>query len=319
MVSRFEPQDIERGGGLVSEDHVIIQANGRKVTISSDEASNTPKPRGDLELEDAKRRILNRLPQQEAKLRGISRVAIAEARKVYKRADASARLSGGDLRVVEKSKFMGELTEISRQAVRSMRESTFSNIERSTKTYLLALRRSLKGREDINMTQIQEVASRVARQVYNAPSGKDGVTTPQRLASLGSKIEDRLISNLSKESRDTSSMYLGLVDSKGSHRSCVSRNLARINRTEQSRAIHQATLDVSASLGIGLFYWRLSAAHKGYGGSEVCEVLSNATGADVSTALPNGFTGSSRGLYTASTVPQLPHPNCMCSIEPLLI
>lgn len=318
MADRFEAQSITRGSGLVADEHEFEQRNGRSVDVSLERRYKRP-PKGDAEIQDAKRRVLNRLPRQEATLRRINRVAVAQARKVYKRADRDARANDGVLGVVEKSKYEGELTEIARSAVRNMRDATVGNMERATKTYLIAVKRSLKGKVDISMEQVQETAAQVARQVYAAPTGSNGMTTPQRLANLGSKLEDKLIRNLDKSERDLNTLYLETVDNKGSHRGCVSRNLARINRTEQNRAMHEATVTLARSVGVSMFYWRLSAAHKSYGGTEICEVLSESTGVDVPSNIPSGFRGSRRGLYTEASLPRLPHPNCMCSLEPLVL
>lgn len=315
---RFTAQSVSRGSGLLAKTHQARMRNGRMMEVSAKRghAGNTQR---DPELGDAKRRILNRLPMQEAQVRQVMRQGIARAREIYKEADRSARRSGGELRVVEKERLRGSVTNIVVDSVTQMRNQVLTNIESSVKTYLIGVRRTLPDRSQLSMSQIRELSRRVAVEIYNQPAGRDGVTTAQRLSALGVKMEAELLRNLDAKDRDYERLGRALVDPKGANKSCVSRGVARINRTEQSRALHEATLRAGKVLGVKLYYWRLSAAHKSYGGTEICEVLSVSTGLDVLTEMPDSFTGSREGLYTESSVPTLPHPNCMCSIEPVIL
>jgi hypothetical protein len=82
--------------------------------------------------------------------------------------------------------------------------------------------------------------------------------------------------------------------------------------------MHKATEKVMREAGVELAYWRLSAAHKSYGGNEICEVLAESTGIGVNEALDGRSASiSTVGLYTIDNFPDIPHPNCMCSIEPV--
>lgn len=314
---KFTAQSTSRGSGLLSRSHQVLMRNGRPMEVT---AMPTKVSKGEQEPEigDAKRRILNRLPLQDAQARRIMRQSIAKARLTYKEADRVARRNGGELRVVEKSQYRGELTNIAVDAVRDMRAQVLSNIESSVKTYLIAIRRTLPDKDQLPMSKIREISQRVAIQVYQSPIGAEGKTSAQRIAALGVKVEAELYRGLDRAQRSYDRMGKALVDPRGSHRSCVSRGISRINRTEQSRALHEATLEAGKLLGIKLYYWRLSSAHKSYGGTEICEVLSVNTGLDVLTTMPEGFSRSIEGLYTADSLPQLPHPNCMCSIEPVV-
>ena len=58
MADRFEAQSITRGSGLVADEHEVEQRNGRSVDMSLERRYKRP-PRGDAEIQDAKRRVLN--------------------------------------------------------------------------------------------------------------------------------------------------------------------------------------------------------------------------------------------------------------------
>lgn len=91
----------------------------------------------------------------------------------------------------------------------------------------------------------------------------------------------------------------------------LSRSIQRIRRTEYQRAHQQAALVMCEEHGIKHVHWRLSVNHKSYGGREVCEVLAAGTG-----SIAKRSSLSQSGLYHINEVPSLPHPNCMCQIEP---
>lgn len=314
---KFVAQDIERGSGLVADQHEVRQRNRRKAQYEARGTSDVRVGERDSEVRDAKRRILNRLPQQEASTRRVMRQGIQKAFALYKDADKKAKKNGGELRVVEKSEVREGAKEIASQTVREMRDQILANIESSVKTYLIGIRRSLPDRSALPMSKINEIARRKAIEVYQRASGADGKTTPQRLAALGVRVEQELLAAYGH--RDRERLNKRLVDPKGKNGACVTKGFMRMNRTEQNRAMHEATVEACRAIGVTFFYWRLSAAHKSYGGTEICEVLSEATGLDVTNVIPQGFTGSLSGLFTADSLPSIPHPNCMCSIEPLIL
>ena len=315
---RFEAQDVTQGSGKIARRHRVKQHNNRIAEYDAD-PSAVRSGETEPEIKDAKRRILNRLPVQEARVRRVMRQGIAQARVLYKEADRSARRSGGELRVVEKSRVSKEVTKIASKCVSQMRDEVLANMESSVKTYLISVRRSLPDRSRLPMKSINEIARRTAVENYQKPSGIEGKNTAQRLSALGVRIERELMSQVEREGRNINNLNKALVDPKGSNSACVSRGFARLNRTEQNVAMHQATLEVGKSLGVKLYYWRLSAAHKSYNGTEICEVLSVSTGSDVLSVLPTGSNMDLSGLYTEDSLPKIPHPNCMCSIEPSLI
>jgi hypothetical protein len=318
---KFKAQSI-KGKGLLSSTHTVRTASGGTMTVQAQPAS-VKKGERNYEIADAKRRILNRLPTQDGKVRTLMLDGIKRADAVFGRYDSKRNRTTGELRPPDKTALARELEQVVRGTVRGARDQILENLEGSVKTYLIGVRRSLPNRDRLPMSTINQIARRKALQVYNQPTGKSGMNTAQRLGGVGAKMEAELTklidSGLLKRIEKRPSLKKSLVDPKGSNKSCVAKSITRINRTEQNRAMQSATIEVMRSIGINLFYWRLSASHKDYGGTEICEVLSVSTGADVSGILPNDFSGSLSGLYSDSSVPDLPHPNCMCSLEPLVV
>lgn len=319
---KFTPQAISKGGGLLSRRHRVRTVTGATLELEAQPAS-VRKGERNYEIGDAKRRILNRLPTQEGKVRTIMLNGISKAERAHMRFDRRRNRTTGELRVVEKSELGRQLEQVVRETMREARDQILENLEGSVKTYLIGVRRSLPDKNLLPMATIKQMARQEALRVYNQPTGKSGMNTPQRLATAGARMEaefkKRMDMGMVDRYNDRRKLKKALVDPKGSNKACVAKTIARINRTEQNRAMQQATREAMRAIGVTLFYWRLSAAHKSYGGTEICEVLSVSTGADVTSSIPSDFTGSLSGLYTDSSLPELPHPNCMCSIEPLVI
>ena len=319
---KFKPLATTRGSGLLSKTHRVKTISGGTLELEA-QLGKVRKGERNYELADAKRRILNRLPTQESKVRTLMLKGISRAEAAYMRFDKRRNRTTGELRVVEKSELGRQLEGVVRDTMRDAKDQILSNIEGSVKTYLIGLRRSLDDKSLLPMSTIRDMARKQAIQIYNKPTGKDGMNTAQRLATAGGRMELELLKRMDmgmlKRIEDRNKLKKSLVDPKGSNKACISKTITRINRTEQNRAMHKATVDTMASIGVSLFYWRLSAAHKDYGGTEICEVLSVSTGADVNSSLPSGFSSSTTGLYTSDSLPDLPHPNCMCSIEPVFV
>jgi hypothetical protein len=93
----------------------------------------------------------------------------------------------------------------------------------------------------------------------------------------------------------------------------LNKAIQRIRRTEYQKAHHKATRLMMDEHGIRFCYWRLSVNHRWYGGNEICEILASSTG---SHAKRKGGNLPRKGLYAVDEFPQLPHPNCMCQMEP---
>ena len=319
---KFVAQSPNKGGGLVSDTHTVKTVSGGSMTLRARPLS-VRKGERNYEVADAKRRILNRLPTQDGRVRTLMLNGIQKAEAVFLRYDTRRNSSTGKLRPPDKTALARELEGVVRSTVRSARDQVLENIEGSVKTYLIGVRRGLPNKDVLPMATINQIAKRKALQIYNQPTGKDGMNTAQRLAGVGARMEGELTKLLDlgmlNRIKQRSKLKKSLVDSKGANRACAAKSISRINRTEQNRAMHSATIEAMQAIGVNLFYWRLSASHKSYGGAEVCEVLSVSTGSDVSSMLPSDFGRTLSGLYTDSSLPDLPHPNCMCSIEPILV
>jgi len=319
---KFKAKPLAKGLGLVSNTHTVQTVGGKTITVTA-QPSSVEKGERNYEIADAKRRILNRLPTQDGKVRNLMLNGIKKAEAVAGRYDTRRNRSTGELRPADKATLNTELEQVVRDTVVTARDQILENLEGSVKTYLIGIRRSLPDRSALPMSVINQMAQRKAIQIYNQPSGKSGMNTAQRLGGVGARMEIELTKmvdmGLSARIDNRRKLKKALVDPKGANRSCLAKSISRINRTEQNRAMHSATIEAMTSIGVSFFYWRLSGAHKDYGGSEVCEVLSTSTGGDVASLLPSNFGGSLAGLYTGSSVPDLPHPNCMCSLEPIVV
>lgn len=316
---KFNAEGPSSGQGLVSSSHTVRMRGGGTVKLEA-RPQSVRKGERDLEIADAKRRILNRLPIQEGKIRSLIKEGMARAEEVFFEADRGRNRSTGSLRPSEATRVAREVEAVVRSTVQGLRDVVLENMERSVKTYLIGVRRSLPDRDRLPMSVINDLARRKALEAYGRPTGASRVTTSQRIATLGGRMETELLKlvnvGMLERIKRQRALKRTLVDPKGSSRFCMAKGIARINRTEQNRAMQDATVEAALRAGVTLFYWRLSSAHKSYGGSEVCEVLSTSTGYDVESLIPQNFSGSLRGLYTQTSLPEMPHPNCMCSIEP---
>lgn len=317
---RFTPKSSSKTG-TISSKHTIRLSDGTTQVLSSKPRSVRKGEKND-EVRDAKRRILNRLSRQEGRIRGLVQEGVNTfEREIHKVELKSKRDKDGKLKVVEKSKLTQSLEKVVRGVVRDVRDEIFNNLKGSIKTYLIGVRRGSPKGDLLSMKEIEELSSRIAVSVYKKKTGKNNKTTANRLGALGANMEVELSKLMDKTFVERfnyrSILKKKLIDPKGSGDACVSRGVARISRTEQNRAIHEATLEVMKIKNISLAYWRLSASHVSYGGAEVCEVLAVGTGLGVEDVVPSGV--SILGLYMANSFPSIPHPNCMCSIEPLYI
>ena len=85
----------------------------------------------------------------------------------------------------------------------------------------------------------------------------------------------------------------------------VSYAAKRLARTEVQKAHHFAVADLAAKSPyvVGL-KWTLSLTHKG---PDVCDRLADANP-----------TGLGKGIYTVDRVPAVPHPHCLCQLDPAI-
>lgn len=316
---KYEAQPTSRGGGLVSPTHTVKLSDGSDATFI--DQGRVTLARASAPVDKAKVAVLNRLPQQEAKFRAIMRKAIREFEVELRKADKpNYWRADGTMRVQTRKRLEGVLDKVTRSAVKDMRDSVLANIEGATRTYLRAVAQAHPDRivaaKDINPLARQVAVSSYLQQV-------GGATAAQRVAKLGVQLEAELKALIGEVREDRADMKARvekrLVDNKGSHSACVTKGLQRINRTEQSRSMQRAAIEILKKSGDTLAYWRLSPAHKDYGGGEVCEVLATNTGDGVDIELARlGITAPREGLYLLAKFPTTPHANCMCSVDLVL-
>jgi hypothetical protein len=95
--------------------------------------------------------------------------------------------------------------------------------------------------------------------------------------------------------------------------------LRRINVAEETRAANLAEVKLLEKSGVAYARWKLSPAHKWYGGTEICEwhayridltVVNElrAIGVDVSEP-------EMHGVFAVDRWPDFPHPHCKCFPE----
>lgn len=324
MASRYVAKPIRPTTGLVRNDHSITLSDGstqrifRKGSVKGERAQVR-----NYEIKDAKRRILNRIPLQERKIRGAMVRAIDDFElELLKSERLGGRDRQGQLKVVEKSRLKSVCNQLARNKVRELKSLVEKEIEASVKTYMIGVRRSIPNKDDLKMAEINAIAKKKARQIMRSKVA--GKSANQRMNRYALKIRDELMKHAEFRQADRIQrlriLKKKLVDPKNSQKSCVARGVARLSRTEQNRAMHEAVLEYMVKNDYKFAYWRLSNAHKFYGGSEVCEVLATNTGDGVSTALTtSGASLDTAGLYLSDAYPTIPHANCMCSVEPIFI
>lgn len=172
---------------------------------------------------------------------------------------------------------------------------------------------------------VRMIADEVAREMWDRRWPGTQQNTSGRLAILGQRMRALIDPLLRAEDNTQRRQALGNLR-RGMHfeqpgpsgvpGGVNSRQLARINRTEQARAVQTGMLRLMRETGIRLAYWRLSPLHKWYGGQEICEKLAVATGPNVTRKLLEmGLDPASEnleGLYLLDAFPMVPHPHCMC-------
>ena len=313
MAKKFKPKEIGNKGGLVSTRHSINLSNGSNIILYSNPRAVRKGERSE-HIRDAKVRILNRLPKQEGQFRKVMLDAIVEVERVLLLSDQK-RDSDGQLRVKNKREAQRKIRKIVKEKMVKAAGLIESNIQGAVKTYLIGVNRAAGDFGQINRTQINDLSTKITSSVLREKV--NDVNTGDRLDVLAKRmatvLETQILKSRKEREQGLSLLKKKLIDPKGSQRACIARGLARINRTEKNKAMHKATLSVIQDLDVDYAYWRLSVSHKSYGGTEVCEVL--ASSSNVSDSLPASL--SRTGLYRVDAFPEVPHANCMCSIEPL--
>lgn len=315
---RFSVKDASKGKGLVATQHSVTLVSGKQMTLKARSRPKAAIPK-DTPINRVKTSLLNRLPPQEARIRTLVTNTMNEFERVLivletdRRRDRNGLLSPADrqtaLRRLDEivSRFSAEAQAILQQ-----------NIESSVRTYLGAIKSEAgSGGRKLKVVEASRTAAEQAMSMVVA-----GASTRERVGAIVARMRAELVKGVDLDYlarvKRKSTLKARLVDPQGGSTPCVARGLARLNRSEQNRAMHSATIKAMGDLGVSLAYWRLSAAHKSYGGNEICEVLAESTGIGVNETLDRlGLSYSVVGLYTSDDFPQVPHPNCMCSIEPV--
>ena len=315
MAKKFEPKEIGNKKGLVSNRHVVSLSDGTSSVLYSNPRSVVKGERNEY-IREAKVRVLNRLPKQEGQFRKVMLDAIVDVERVLLLADQK-RGADGQLRVKNKRDAQKKIRNIVNEKILKVGKLIESNLQAATKTYLIVVNRASGLPSKLTRDQITDVSKTISSSVLREKV--NDANTKDRLSVLAKRmyvaLEDQVVRSRKEREQGLSVLKKKLMDPKGSQRSCIARGLSRINRTEQNKSMHKATLSVISDLNIDHAYWRLSASHKSYGGSEVCEVLASSSNA--SNLLPASV--SKTGLYRVDAFPEVPHANCMCSIEPLFI
>jgi hypothetical protein len=181
------------------------------------------------------------------------------------------------------------------------------------------------GLEGISKTRQNELVNQVVRRMSNTPFPGTDKTTRQRLGMLGNRMAQILKDTVGVNEVERLAAWemarkrLHERDSSvGVNGGVMSRSLARINRTEQSRAIQEASRLVAKELGVEFMYWRRTP---GASACPICDGLAHGTGSDVNIALRKAqvTVPSLEGLYTVSSYPSIPHPHCLCGHVPVII
>lgn len=317
---RFVAKPVGPKDGIVKGRHVVRLSDG---TTQSVVYKKSVRPRSGAEkppVRKAKVNVLNRLPTQEARFRAIMRKATRDFEQKLRATDQPRfRRSDGRLKAQTRARLERELQAIVSQTTKEMRDSLLANVQGSVKTYLRGIKQAAPDKL-ISLEEIDRLSRSVALSTYRETI--NGATAADRVALLASRLERELKAQIGKDRSERAEgkkrLERALVDPKGSGQACVARGLSRLNRTEQSRAMQTATIRVLQRSGAKYAYWRLSAAHKWYGGGEICEVLASNNGADVDYELAkDGLSLSTEGLYLVNAFPSIPHSNCMCSIDPV--
>ena len=313
----FLMREASKGKGIVALQHSVRLTNGEQMQLRAKSRPRAPVPK-DTPINRVKTSILNRLPQQEARIRTLVTNTLNEFERALTVLDGGRNRRTGLLSPAERQRAVSRLDEIISKFSTEAQALLQQNAESAVRGYLGAIKAQAgdKGRK----MKVVEASRSAAEEMMSVVVA--GATTRQRVGLIAARMRAELVKSVDMDYltrvKRKPTLKARLIDPKGGSTPCVARGLARLNRSEQNRAMHKATEKVMREAGVELAYWRLSAAHKSYGGNEICEVLAESTGIGVNEALDGRSASiSTVGLYTIDNFPDIPHPNCMCSIEPV--
>lgn len=253
---------------------------------------------------------------------------VKELRKYDRNRRQDGQLYARDRRRLERlaDQFTRSGTERSLETIRSSAEASVSREFRQQAKFLERL--GVPVPPESRLSQIQSDA--VERAISTPFPGTD-LNTRDRLSRDAGRVrkryQDVIQARPDELDRKIDHLRRGVHDPKpGPTRidgGCACKSIQRVNRTEQSRALREANLDLYKAAGLDLAYWRLGEGHKWAGGQEACEILARRTGPgvrayvqDKGIEIPDE---DYEGLYLINEFPEIPHPNCMCYQEPYMV
>jgi hypothetical protein len=228
----------------------------------------------------------------------------------------SKRKQDGTLLARDKKALRNLLERLSSKSLEEQIQNLRSGVSKAT---LRSLRETTKDLKDLGISvdnkrssmdrrlkQIVKDSEKNIRQAVKALQ-----QAHSRLLSHGDEIID---STLEQYNRRKTRFKRRVVDTRDNNLvdgGSLSRAIERIRRTEYQRAHLKASRLMMQEHGITYAYWRLSSNHKSYGGREVCEIFASSTGTKAKKSSLD-----KTGLYHLDEFPEIPHPNCMCQMEP---
>lgn len=319
----------------IRQSDVEVKLNEGEFYTSADKILKKSDIKGAPILAQARKQIRRSQVKQEATIRQGFREAVNEMARLWSEAHKS-RLSNGLL----PAHAAGELEKAADRLADKAIASARATIERSvTMAVVKELRAQMKHLSSSSVRApsgafLARIRDAVVKDAFSRPWPGTKFSTEDRLNAIRGRVKDKLmriaiarsvgeakeaVGVARKALHDTSPGTTVVAGGGGSS----SKSVQRINRSEQARAIKNASLQLFGKSGVPFAYWRLSPLHPWYGGDEVCERISAEWGPDVEETLYGlGLdTGSVElaGLYTIAKYPDVPHPNCMCYPEPLVV
>lgn len=318
--------------GSVGETHTVQDITGESIQISVDPSNPDPPRISEFDqLNDSRRITLGNLAREEATLRGTFRGSTAEFNKLRQSAERGGGiLPEGTLDPVRQAELRSQADRLVRRDFErqgaNIRETIGSATTREMRAQMDVLRRM--GVPLPSKSEMTALANQATNTVMNDPFPGTDKSLNDRLTREAGRARGRYEQYINAQSnkeraRAMDHLRRGLHDPMpGRTRvdgGSVGKALARIQRTEQRRALQEANTELARKVGFEFMYYKLSPNHRWYGGGEVCEVLAVTTGPGVVDRLRQLGADPGQvdlqGLFLRDQFPQVPHPNCMCMQE----
>lgn len=283
---------------------------------------------GDAELSATREQIHRNSIRSSAK---IQRDFAEIADRAQERAGAAMKQDGTSMTVKGQSAYRGAMHRELDAAIRKVDSDIRSGVDATVQRGLDAQARRLKKlganvpsaaeMEDIRQSTVSTFGSRY-------PKGPKGQTYEQRIQRIrihhknqqagASRIRSPRGMAEKMIARRAQRGLAGSGDVRVEGGTAVNK-LRRLQVAEETRAANAAELKLLKASGIELAHWRLNAAHKWYGGTEICEVHAAEIDEDVRSYLEAlGIDASESelaGLKFVRRWPGYPHPFCKCFMD----